>query len=296
MIIPLILIFIGLSIVVGIVVRKFSQLVLLNVDSIPAVKENKKKDEIIRKRAEKNAENLYGRLSEMFQPLIRLWKGMQFSFRKYVGILERKVNQELQDKKPLSKEERIQKKKEAKELSREAMDVLSHGDLEAAEKKFISAIAQDPKNILAYKGLGEVYMKQNHTQEAKETFTFVLQLNPDDEETLLRLGEISESEGNKEKAVEYYQQAVILNPNNPLRFVKIYDLLFGLGHYGAAFESIRQAVELEPQNPKYLDKFIEASILLPDKKMAEEGYQQLRMINPENQKLPSFRQRIDEMK
>jgi len=55
-VLPFILILIALAIVVVVVVRKLPQLTLLDVDSIQQVQIDKKKDEYLKKRVEKNAE------------------------------------------------------------------------------------------------------------------------------------------------------------------------------------------------------------------------------------------------
>jgi len=48
--------------------------------------------------------------------------------------------------------------------------------LSEAEKKFIEIISLDPKNLKAYKGLGQVYLELKEYKQAEQTFMFVLQL------------------------------------------------------------------------------------------------------------------------
>src|SRR3989339_293716 len=296
-ILPFILIVLSLTVIIIVIVRKYPQLLLLDIDSLPEVQEAKKKNTIIKKRAEKESSAIYKNFLEKLKPIIQWGKNLQLSFRNLVGRVERKASmEEAKNIKPESREERRLKKEESKQLVVDATTDIGQNDFVTAEKKYLAALKQDPKNKEAYKGLARVYYAQGQKDEAKETYKFILQLDSNDEDTNVQLGQIAEEEGNTEDAVEYYQQAVISNPHNPQRFVKIFDLLFGIAQYETALEAIEQALELEPQNPKYLDNFIETSILIGRKDLAEDGYAQLRMINPENQKLVSFRQRIDEIK
>lgn len=296
-IVPFLLLILSLGVIVWFVVHKYAQLLLIDIDTLPHIQQTRKKDALIRKRAEKESVHLYVNLKKALRPVIQIGKNIQLAFRKFVGNIERKAaEEEAQYSKPVTKEERREKKQSSKQLVQEARTDIHQEDLETAEKKFLAAIKQDPKNKHAYKGLADVYEKQGNMTEAKETYQFVLQIDKDDEEVYLRLGSIAENEVKIEDAVEYYEQAVMINPNNPQRFVKIYDLLTQIGQHETALEAIRQALALEPQSPKYLDNFLETSIILGRKDLAEDGYTQLRMINPENQKLVSFRQRIDDMK
>ena len=58
------------------------------------------------------------------------------------------------------------------------------------EKKCIDAIAQNPKDMLAYRTLGFVYLKQKNYSDARACFRQILKLNPEDTEVLNKLEEI----------------------------------------------------------------------------------------------------------
>jgi len=281
-----------------IVARHYSQLLLLDVETLPVQKLKKKKSDFMRKRAAKESAEVYGKWKKRLSYLTVLFVKIQSIFRRFVGSVERKAAMEgsALAKKVLTPEQKDKQKEDLHDLLASAQKDAEQGDLITAEKEFLAALQVDPKNKAVYKGLATVYLQQGQKKEAKETYQFVLKIDPNDEEIYLKLGLIAEEENKIEEAVEYYQEAVMINPNNPVRFVKLFDLLFGLKEYETALEAIQQALILEGQNPKYLDNFVEVSILLGRKDLAEDGYQQLRMINPENQKLQLFRQRIDELK
>lgn len=298
-IVPFVLFGLSVGTVVFIIARNYTKILLIDVQTLPEYRDRKKKEVYIRKKAVLKSQAVYSELAKKSKPLVAVLMRIQKSFRLFVGSVERKSvmhesNFRGEQHTPAAKTK--VKKESAKQLVIEATHDVEQDDYPTAEKKFLAALKQDPKNIEAYKGLAHVYYAQNQLTEAKETYKFITQLNPQDEEPYLRLGAIAEEEGNSEESINNYQQAVLINPHNAQRFNKLFDLLFDAEQYETALEAIEQALELEPQNPKYLDNFIEVSILIGRKDLALEGYKQLRMINPENQKLEVFRQRIDEMR
>lgn len=297
-ILPFILIVIALAIIIFVIVRRFPQLTLLDVDSIPQVKMEKKKDEILRQKATTIAIENQKKRKIKIQPLIQKLKVVQLKFRQYVGEIERKILHSQEEKKksqPVTREERLEAQQEVQLAIQEGNYALEQGDLDKAEEKFIGAIKQDAKNAGAYLGLGEVYLRQKQHKEAEETLQFVLQLDAESASAMLKLANLAEERGDFDAAVNYYQQSLLINDGNPLNFVKIGELLLRLGKNEAALEAIKQAVAIEPQNPKYLDMLIENSVLCGNKKQAAEAWQELRMINPENQKLPILKEKIDSL-
>ncbi len=296
-VISIILAIISLITILVIIWRHYKQITLLNVESLPYMREEKKKDEFIRKKAAQKSSQVHARAYAAFViPIINTATSIQQRFRRFVGMVERRAMMHDSKKRKFeTPEEETRRELTLQQLMLEAGRDVAQEDYETAEKRYLAVLRQDPKNIEAYKGLAQVYQKQGQLIEAKETYQFILHVDPSDEQTLIKLGDIYEEEGRLEKAVEYYEAAVLINPHNPLRFAKLYDLLFELKQYETALEAIQQALEIEPQNPKYLDNFTEVAILLKQKALAEKGYHDLRMINPENQKLQLFRQRIDEL-
>lgn len=58
------------------------------------------------------------------------------------------------------------------------------------EKKCIDAIAQNPKDMLAYRTLGFIYLKQKNYSDARACFRQILKIDPRDSEVLNKLEEI----------------------------------------------------------------------------------------------------------
>lgn len=297
-ILPFILLISSLLVIIFIIYKNYNKLILLDVNTLSEIREQVKKDEFIRKKAEKKNSDVYAKILHKLQPfqeyVFKKAKNVQSRFRTYFIKIKNQL-ENYETVKPLTKEEREKKKEEIKNLEKEARQDLSKEDLDTAEKKYLAILKQDPQNKDAYKGLADVYFSQNQIKEAKETYHFVLKLDPHDEDVYLKLASIAEEEGRIEKAIEYYEKTLLINPNNASRFFKIFELFFDLKEYETALEAIRQSLEIEPDNPRYLDNFLETCIILQKKDEAEKTFGRLRMNNPENQKLDIFRQRIDEL-
>jgi len=294
---PFLLIIVSLAVMLTIIIKKFPQLSLLDVENIPEVKEERKKNEYLKKRAMQKAEASKKAWSIVFfHPIFQWLKQRQLKFRQYVGSVERKAIAHMKERqKSQSLPVQHEQGSTIKSMLHEAALAYQQGDYEGAERTYIAVIRMDARNVDAYAGLGDVYFVQQQWKEAKETYQFLLHLRPNDEHALVKLAEIAEEEGNTEQAVQYYEQAVLLNDQKSPRYIKIAELLKSLGQYDTALEAVQQAVDIEPENPKYLDLLVEISILVGDKTLAEEAYQQLRKVNPENQKLPILKDKIEQL-
>lgn len=297
MIAPLLLLGGSLVTILAVVIRKFPQLSLLDVENAPQVKEEKKKMDFLKKRVEARATETRKERRAEWQPVVAQLARVQSAFRQYVGNIERLIARE-----KLRVERRITRQRSAEAPAEDLRTMLQEGafaydqnDWETAEKKYLAVIRMDAKNKEAYQGLGNVYRKQGQVEEAKETYAFVAQLDPNDDAVRVKLAELAEEAGDTQEAIRQYEAAVVLNDNLAPRFGKLAELLSAIGQYHTAFEAARQALELEPENPKYLDMMAEISILSGNKDAAQRSYDALRMANPENQKLPALKDKIEKM-
>lgn len=292
-ILPLLLIFFSFAVIIFLILKKFPQLTLLDVESIPEVKEEKKKDEFLKKRAEKKIQEQKEKKKVKWQPLLEFSKSMQTGFRNFVGGIEKKVFHINFKKIRAQKiEEGITPEQEIVVLLREAENARRAENLDQAEKKYIEIVRLDPKHVDAYRGLAEVYVGLGQIKEAEETYKFLHHLLPNDDMVFMSLAELAEEQGKTTEAIQYYEKALLLNDSASSRFAKLSGLLESEKQYPAAFEAMEQALELESENPKYLDNIIELAIIVGNKERAEEAYQKLRLVNPDNQKLPLFKDKI----
>ncbi len=282
--------------VIGFIVwSKVPQISNLDTANLPQEKTNRKKNEIILRRLDIKSHETKQKLGKKLKPLQAIWGQFQLKFRIYVGKIERLLHHEQmvktkQEHSQLSNEELTNK---LKNLIQEGNQYLEVGSYDQAEQAFIGAIKIDAKSADAYRGLGETYLRRGAREEAKQTFSFLLQLEPNNDAVMVRLAQMAEEDNEIDQAIEYYQLAVVANDALSPRFAHLADLLLKVGQNEVAKEAIMQAVELEPQNPKYLDFLLETAILCQDKKLAIDAFSKLRMSNPENSKLPDFKYRID---
>jgi len=285
----------SLGVIVFIVTRKFRQTANLDLNNLPEEKIYQKKREIINKRIQKSSNLVKDNVMRGLSPIGKVWGKVQLRFRIYVGQMERLLHHEqalktkTEKKKVISTEEQEQKFAQIIQDAEQQLKLSSH---DQAEDLFIAAIKISPKSAVAYRGLGDTYLAKNSLEEARQTYIFLLQLEPDDDSVMVKLAEVAESQGDLEEAINYYQQAVLVNDSFSTRFYRLAELLVKVDQPEVAREAVLQAVELEPQNPKYLDLLIEIAIICGDKPLALKAYNDLRLVNPENQKLGSLKDRV----
>ena len=281
-----------------VVFKKFAQVSNLDLTNFQEEKIYKKKREIINSRIAKTSDVIKTQTIRVLSPIKKIWGLSQLKFRIYVGKIERLLHHEqvLKTKAeiatPQASEEQEQK---LNQLINDGEQNLQLGNFDQAENCFITAIKINPKSAPAYRGLGDTYLAKKSLEEARQTYKFLLHLEPDDDSVLVKLAEVAESQGDIEEAIGYYQQAVLLNDAFSPRFYHLAELLLKVDQPKVAKEAALQAVELEPQNPKYLDLLIEIAIICGDKDLALKAFNDLRLVNPDNQKLDSFKERISKI-
>ncbi|MCH8049415.1 tetratricopeptide repeat protein [Patescibacteria group bacterium] len=147
-------------------------------------------------------------------------------------------------------------------LIEEGKKLMEEEHWELAEKKLITVISHDAKNINAYEYLGRLYLYKKDFELAKQTFEFLKKLSPEDPSVIASLGEVEERLGNHERAHQYF----------------------------------KEALDLSPKNPKYLDFYIEACIEEKNLHEAQSALDRLAVVNPENKKIELFEKKIKELR
>ena len=302
-ILPFILIVGSLGVILVVIVKKFPQLSLLDVDSLPEIQEEKKKNQVLQKRAKKKIKETKEKQQKQLTKFLGSMKRVQSKFRGYVGSIEKKVMEQGMEKHVEAIKEAPVKEKQVTssdkdkiaDMLKQADSLFHSGQFDNAEAKYIAVIRLDKKNGKAYRGLVDVYLKRGEVEEAEQTCQFLLQLFPKDDWGHVRMADIAEEQGDIQKAILHYQEAVLINDSLSTRFAKLAGLLKQVEQYDTGLEAIEQAVELEPENPKYLDNLAELAILVGNKTRAKYAYEQLRLANPSNKKLDMLKQRIAKM-
>lgn len=295
-IISLLIILICLGIAAYIIVRKFPKLAALNVEELPQEKEDRKKKEILMRRATERVTALMKVVKERGRGLpLRAWGTTALEHtRRGVGFLEAQYNKLMAErhKKAVAQMEEGELSETIEARLRAAERLAEEERYEEAERAYIDVIRMDNRHAGAYRGLGKVYLKNGQHEESEQTFLFLLKLTPHDDSIYVKLGQNAYQAGDRTKAIAYYEQGVAANQQVPLRHFELADLYREDGQKEKAREEYKSAVELEENNPRYLDGLLNVVIDLGKVKEAKELLRVLKETNPENQKLEEFEERI----
>lgn len=269
--IPLFIILVSLFIIVVIIVRKFSVLASLDIDSIQAEKEAQFKEQILSNRLKRNIIRYSSKMGNVMKPI----GGAMLD-------LSKKSVDKLKDfKENYNKEEKqINSEEDLKDMSKEAEELIKEERLDEAEKKFIDIISSDSQNLEAFKGLGKLYVEKKQYSEAKQSFEHIIKLLENDELNPSSDPENQEKTDVKYLASVYYELSLVYKESEESR---------------KALDNIKRATDLEPNNPRYLDMKLEISIINEDKGTALDALDKLKEVNPENQKLAEFEEKIREL-
>lgn len=231
----------------------------------------------------KNIHPWGNRFGEQFYRLLHLLKALEHYYEKV----------SLQKQRTATSTDTIAQNCE--QLLREAEALTAKELYHDAERKYIAAIALDPKSVSAYEGLGELYFDRKDYAAARETYAHIVKLNERSAAAHARLGAIASASGNLAEAEKDYAKALELSSDLVSSYIDLGVVHEALGKHDAAFEDFLQARELEPKNPRVLDLLLETALVLGKSAIAREALAALEETNPENQKLEELRKRVAEM-
>lgn len=251
-------------IVISIVIlRKFPALAILDVDNIPGEKESRFKEDIIKKRLERNLSRWSGWLGRVWLFLKKIFSDSLD--RALESLRERQLKHQRHKKLTLS-----QRRERVRELFTEADKQLDDEEFEAAEESLIEIIRLEPKNLGAFWCLAEVYGEAKRWSEARSTL---------------------------EHSLKLYRSLKWSYPDNPdITRQKIYFELAlaseSLDEAPRALDEIQEALELEPNNPRYLNLGAELALAADKLEIAQALIKRLREVNPDNAKVGELEELI----
>ncbi|PLX20585.1 hypothetical protein C0584_05070 [Candidatus Parcubacteria bacterium] len=267
-IIPLIIILISLSIIITIVVRKFSALANLDVDNMPAEKEARFKERLVTERLKRSFLKWNFRIRKNLGPVMQV-TGKTFSY------IYEKLNEVKEKHAPVKTLDQEGKDKKLNDLYLEVDNNIKEKDFAAAEKALIEIIGIDTKDVRAFKTLANLYFEKRSFEEALQTYEHVLKLLEDtgdkDENT---------TEKQSESARVYFEMALISKE---------------MGDLDIAKDNVVNALGIDSKNPRFLDTLVEISIMRKDKNEAQSALEKLKRVNPENQKLSEIQEKIESL-
>jgi tetratricopeptide (TPR) repeat protein len=280
-------------VIIFIVIKKFPELIQIDADTLVETKEEKVKRRIIREKLERNFIIKVKGSVKKAQPWFK--KIGIFAKRVFDKTLEleRKYRKKLEPK-TVAEREKIDN--ETEDLVKNGLELLAEEKFSEAERKFIDAVALDPKDIEAYQGLAELYWEQGKLDEAKQTYEYILKLNADNYDAYSHLGSIARTQGDLERARDCHLKSIELDSQAAVHYLDLAGVYQEREELDKAFECLEKAVGLEPNNPRNLDALLELSIMMGKKREAKEYLSRLIEVNPENQKIEEFNGRIKEMK
>ncbi len=161
-------------------------------------------------------------------------------------------------------------------------EALKSGDQVAAEEHYINAIKHDPTNEQAFAGLSKLYLAQNKTREAVETFKFLIKHNPENAQYSAGLGQAYYIGHKYDNAITAFERAVELEPDNPKHFIGLAMTLESKNHLEEAILNYRRAAELDREDTQTTLKLCEALVKKGDKAEAEQLLQNVLLIEPTN--------------
>lgn len=253
----LIIILLGLAAILVIVGRHWHEIVSIRTETIPGEREKMLKSFLVGNRIARSLKKKLGPVGVLWDRVYGLMHNVWHKwYKKVEHVFEREKDKQLS---PASVE-RIAITLE--NLLDEARHSIDDGKVIEAEKKFLEVVKLDPKNIEAYRGLGDLYYSKKQYNEAREIYKFLIKLN-----------------------------SVSVNRKS--------DYLFNLalldkaeGNNGEALNDALKAIDLVPNSPRYLDFIIDLSILEGDKVGARRYLAKLKEVNPENQKITNWEESL----
>jgi tetratricopeptide (TPR) repeat protein len=275
--------------IIVIVARKFPQLTLIDTSALPKERDAMKKKAIIKDRVDRKL-GVWGRglLDLLARPIEAVRNAFRRQYRRVLA-LDRQLRHRPLD--PAAARQMV------RELLDQAVALMSDGKLPEAEKKYVEIISLDRKNVLAYRGLGVLYLGNRQYAQAKETLGFLVKLVVKNGCAYAKAAQSGAPD--RQRVPEAADKRCVESPAEHAEMAKdnvnLGLTLKAMGEHRPARMAFEGAVLFEPSNPKYLDLLLEACILEGAKERAWEIFDRLREVNPENQKLDSLRERVEQI-
>ncbi len=121
------------------------------------------------------------------------------------------------------------------------------GNHDEAIESFTKAIELDPKDALAYTNRGAAYGILGNYRQAIEDYDRAIELDPKDARAYYNRGIAYGGLGNYKQAIRDYGRAIELNPEYVAAYINRGYAYASLGNYRQAIEDFDRAIELDPK-------------------------------------------------
>jgi Tfp pilus assembly protein PilF len=267
-------------VILFILIKKIPKLRVLDVETVPEEQAARVRERILLERMKRKTDKGKAVIKKGTKPVFKIFGNFFRRIFKKVGDLEKKYQKESKTTNLTSSE----MKKTTQKLFDAAQKFTDSEDYKNAEKNCIEIISIDPKNIKAYKLLGQVYFEQKEYKQAQETYSYILKLEQKNSTTI----EKKDKAGQKYKTVSNAHELADA-------YVDLGEVFRFLEDYLQARNHIEKALELEPNNPRNLDHMLEVAFLLKDKSLCFDTIKQLESVNPDNQKLKDLKDKLNQL-
>jgi len=135
----------------------------------------------------------------------------------------------------------LEQPKLAEELCRQGYSFSINGEDQKAIQFFRQAIEKDPKNTMAWNGLGYCHVGLNNPQAAIKAYQQAIKTDPTDAALHFNLADYYIKLGRQQEAIDSFQQVISLNPSSEPAYFRlgvIYTQLNRLAEGQAAFEKV----------------------------------------------------------
>jgi tetratricopeptide (TPR) repeat protein len=268
--------------IVFIVVRKFPQLSMVDVDSMPAEKTARKKKEILQDRVSRKMTELGKKMSTTVSGQAKKANSWVTDAQARLSEMEKTYERAVPRKKKKQEKQETTKEKVARLLD-EADRLVELGDTTTAEEKLIEAISWEAKTERAYRGLSDLYVKAKKHDQALETLGFLYKMS-------------------KREQGCHHGKAEGECPAPAAVHVDLAELAAEVGEIALVVKDLElakkyfvRAVSMAPMNPKYLDLLLDVYLQLGEVLTARDVLVKLKAANPDNKKISSFEERLQDL-
>lgn len=142
--------------------------------------------------------------------------------------------------KPLPKPDRVQ------ELLSMADESVEKGDMLEAKKALQSALILDENSIDILSRYGYVQNAMNDLVGAKETYSKVLEISPDDDMAQASLANVLHKLGEDEEALAHHRRSIEIDPEYAPHLFNYANTLYDMGRNDEALKFYEKAFALDP--------------------------------------------------
>lgn len=197
------------------------------------------------------------------------------------GFLFRMKKEEDSPKKETEKNIAKNPPVEKRGLIEDGQKYLNIGNLTKAEKLFIEAIKENPKEAKAYHFLGMIYLRQNQFDVAAESLELATKLDQLNDTAYNNLGLAYYNIGKNTEAIEVFKKSIQLNDKIGHRYVNLGLAYQAVGDHQKAIVSFENSVRIHP-NSESLSLLAKCYIKVKDKKSARNALERLLSFEPNN--------------